>query len=166
MIGDAAVAGSGSMIGNGLRININGDKTARVLVDNNVIRQCPNGRGIEVICRNGIGGADVTVTNNNVNTNDVSGFPLCAIFMQSNDITVPNTLRADVRSNTVPAGTAFDVLATFIGLAETGTSTLQLVDTPPASANATAQLTSTNTGSASANAGVALIAGPINLPPP
>lgn len=165
MIGNAVVAGSGSLIGNGLRININGDKTARVLVDNNVIRQCPNGRGIEVICRNGTGGADVTVTNNNVNTNDVSGFPLCAILLQSNDITVPNMLRANVLNNTVLAGMTFDVINTFIGLAETGTSTLQLVDSPPASANATAQLTSTNTGSASASAGVSPIAGPINLPP-
>jgi hypothetical protein len=41
----------------------------------------------------------------------------------------------------------------------------QVVDSPPASANATAQLASTNTGSVSAAAGCALIAGPINLPP-
>ncbi len=96
MIGNAVVAGSGSLIGNGLRININGDKTARVLVDNNVIRQCPNGRGIEVICRNGTGGADVTVTNNNVNTNDVSGFPLCAILLQSTELRFPMSRRVKV----------------------------------------------------------------------
>jgi hypothetical protein len=41
----------------------------------------------------------------------------------------------------------------------------QLVDTAPASPNATAQLASTNTGSVYANPGVALIAGPITTPP-
>jgi hypothetical protein len=171
-IGTAATAGSGSLIGNCMRINMNGGAASRILVNNNILRQCPNGRGIEVIGRNGTGGVDVTITNNDVNTNDVSGFPLHAILVQSNCIGVCNTVRADVRGNTVLAGTAFDVLTTFIGLAETsgaavpaGTSTLELVDTAPASASCTAQLTSTNTGSASANAGCALIAGPINTPP-
>jgi hypothetical protein len=164
-IGNAAVAGSGSLIGNCMRVNINGDADASVLIDGNVLRQCPNGRGIEVIGRNGTGGLDVTVTNNDVNTNDVSGFPLCAILVQSNDVTIPNTVRSDVRGNTVLAGTAFDVVTTFIGVVETGTSTSQLVDTAPASASCTAQLTSTNTGSASASAGCSLIAGPITTPP-
>lgn len=164
-IGNAAVAGSGSLIGNCMRVNINGDADASVLIDGNVLRQCPNGRGIEVIGRNGTGGLDVTVTNNDVNTNDVSGFPLCAILVQSNDVTIPNTVRSDVRGNTVPAGTAFDVVTTYIGVVETGTSTSQLVDTAPASGSCTAQLTSTNTGSASANAGCSLIPGPISTPP-
>ena len=164
-IGTAGTAGSGSLIGNCMRVNINGDADANVLIDGNVLRQCPNGRGIEVIGRNGTGGLDVTVTNNDVNTNDVSGFPLCAILVQSNDLTVPNTVRSDVRGNTTLTGTAFDILTTFICVAETGTSTSQLVDTAPASASCTAQLTSTNTGSASASAGCALIAGPINTPP-
>lgn len=164
-IGNAAVAGSGSLIGNCMRVNINGDAAASVLIDGNVLRQCPNGRGIEIIGRNGNGVLDVTVTNNDVNTNDVSGFPLAAILVQSNDLTVPKTVRSDVRGNTVPAGTAFDVVTTFIGVVETGTSTSQLVDTAPASGSCTAQLTSTNTGSASASAGCALIAGPITTPP-
>jgi hypothetical protein len=171
-IGTAATVNSGSAIGNCMRINMNGGAASRILVNNNVLRQCPNGRGIEVIGRNGTGGADVTITNNDVNPQDTSGFPLAAIFVQSNCVGVCNTVRADVRGNTVPAGTAFDILPTFITLAETsgapsppGTSTLELVDTAPASASCTAQLTSTNTGSASANAGCALIAGPINTPP-
>ncbi len=165
VIGNAATAGSGSLIGNCARININGDADAAVLVDGNNARQCPNGRGFEVIARNGTGGLDLTVTNNDVNTNDVSGFPLASILAQSNDITIPNTLRADIRANTVPTGTAFDVITTFIGAVETGTSTLQLVDTAPANATCTEQLTSTNTGSASANAGCSLIPGPITTPP-
>ncbi len=172
-VGNAGTAASGSTLGNCIRVNINGNMHANVLLDGNTLRQCPNGRGIEVIGRDGIGSADVTVTNNDANPNDVSGFPLAAIFVQSNCVGPCNTVRTDVRGNTVPAGSATgEIVPTFIALAETsgapsppGTSTLQLVDTAPASANCTAQLTSTNTGSASANAGCSLIAGPITTPP-
>ncbi len=164
-IGTAAVPGSGSAIGNCMRININGDADAAVLVDGNTLRQCPNGRGIEAIGRNGTVGLDITITNNDVNPQDISGFPLAAIFVQSNCATVCNTVRSDIRGNTVPAGTAFDLLSTFIAVVETSTSTSQLVDTAPASADCTDQLTSTNTGSASASAGCALIPGPISTPP-
>lgn len=164
-IGNAAVAGSGSAIGNGIRINGNGNGTIVALLNNNVIRQTPNGRGIEIIGRNGTGRTDVTVTNNNVNPQDVSGFPLSAIIVQSNTVTVTGyTVRADIRGNTVPAGTAFDLSTGFIALVETSTSNLQLVNTT-ASGTPVAQLTATNTGSTSANAGVSLIAGPINVPP-
>ncbi|HEX9943917.1 MAG TPA: hypothetical protein VGG03_18035, partial [Thermoanaerobaculia bacterium] len=164
-IGNAGVAGSGSAIGNCIRVNINGDANADIVLDGNTVRQCPNGRGIEVIGRNGTGGLDVTITNNNVDTNAPSN-SLAAILVQSNCATVCNTVRSDVRGNTVPAGsTSTDLLPEYIALVETSTSTLQLVDTAPASASCTAQLTSTNTGSASANAGCALIAGPINTPP-
>jgi hypothetical protein len=176
-IGSAGVGGSGSAIGNCMRININGDADATVLVNNNVLRQCPNGRGIEVIGRNGTGGLDVTLTNNDVNPQDTSGFPLAAIFVQSNCVGVCNTVRADVRGNTVPAGTAFDVLAGFISLAETsgapspaGTSTLELVDNPsgPGGQTCAQQLAAAspaNTGSVAASATCALIAGPISTPP-
>jgi VCBS repeat-containing protein len=164
-IGNAGVVNSGSAIGNCMRININGQADVDMLINNNTLRQCPNGRGIEVIGRNGTGGLDVTVTNNDVNPQDTSGFPLAAILVQSNCVTTCNTVRSDVRGNTVPSGTATDLLTSFLELVETGASTLQLVDTAPASADCTAQLTSTNTGSASASSGCALIAGPINTPP-
>jgi VCBS repeat-containing protein len=162
-IGNSGVAGSGSAIGNCIRVNINGDADATVLVNNNTIRQCPNGRGIEVIGRNGTGGLDVTVTNNDVNPQAPSD-PLAAILVQSNCATVCNTVRTDVRGNTVPAGPASDLLPTYIALVETSTSTLQLVDTAPASATCTEQLTTNNTGSASASPGCTLIAGPISTP--
>ncbi len=165
-IGSAGAASSGSQIGNCMRVNLNGDSTDTVLIDNNVLRQCPNGRGIEVIGRNGTGVKDVTVTNNDVNTNDVSGFPLAGILVQSNCVSVCATVRADVRGNTVlmPA-TAFDYTDAYLELVESGASTLLLVDTPPASASCAAQLADTNTGSTSASAGCALIAGPIGTPP-
>ncbi len=164
-IGNAGVAGSGSAIGNGIRVNVNGNADATVLLDGNTIRQTPNGRGIEVIGRNGTGGLDITITDNDVNPQDTSGFPLAAILVQSNCLTVCNTVRSDVRNNTVPAGGTFDLLPTYISLVESSTSISQLVDTAPASADCTAQLTSTNTGSASAGAGCSLIAGPIGTPP-
>jgi hypothetical protein len=169
VIGNAAVFNSGGGIG--IRININGGADATVLVDSNTIRQIPNGRGIEIISRNGTGGTDATVTNNQVNTDFVptvanGGFSLSNIFLQSNCVTVCNTLRSDVRLNTVPAVAPTGELIAFqLALFETGASTLELVDTPPASGTCSAQLTSTNTGSAGANAGCSLIAGPINTPP-
>lgn len=164
-IGSAVALSSGSQIGNCLRVNLNGDSADTVLVGNNVLRQCPNGRGIEVIGRNGTGLKDVTVTGNDVTPNDTSGFPLSAILVQSNCVTVCATLRADVRANTVPAGSSFDLGTGFLALIETGASTLQLVDSAPASADCAGQLASTNTGSTSASTGCALIAGPIGTPP-
>ncbi len=165
IIGNATIAGSGSAIGNCMRININGDADASVLVNSNTLRQCPNGRGIEAIGRNGTGGLDITVTNNDVNPQDTSGFPLASIFVQSNAVTIPNTVRSDIRGNTVPAGGTFDLLPGYIAAVESNGSTSELVDSPPASANCSAQLASTNTGSASADAGCVLIAGPITTPP-
>lgn len=161
-IGNQAVASSGSAIGNCMRINVNGDADATVLVDNNTLRQCPNGRGIEAIGRNGTGGLDITITNNNVNPQDTSGFPLAAIFVQSNALSVPNKVRSDVRGNTTPTGTAFDLLSGYIQIVETGTSTSELVGS---GATCAAQLASTNTGSTAASAGCAIIPGPISTPP-
>jgi hypothetical protein len=78
------------------------------------------------------------------------------------------TVRADIRGNTVPNTSIFDLLPTQLSFYEYdaagGHGIGQLVDTAPASADATAQLTSTNTGSASAF-GIALIPGPIQTPP-
>ncbi len=164
-IGNSGVVDSGSAIGNGIRVNINGGSDATMLLDGNTIRQTPNGRGIEIIGRNGTGGLDITVTNNDVNP-QATAFPLAAILVQSNCLTTCNTVRSDVRGNTVPnPSDVTDLLNTYIQLVESSTSTLELVDTAPASPNCSQQLTTTNTGSASANAGCALIAGPINTPP-
>ena len=166
VIGNAAVVNSGSAIGNGLRININGGSDATVRVHNNTIRQTPLGRGIEIIGRNGTGGLDVTVTNNDVNPQDTSGFPLAAILVQSNCLTTCNTVRSDVRGNTVPAGTnVVDLSNTYLQLVESSTSTLELVDTTsPISGSCATELAATNTGSTSVVGGCALIAGPISTP--
>ncbi len=177
-IGSAELAGSGSSLGNGLRVNFNDGGQGRVVINNNTIRQCPVGRGIEVIGRNGNGQLDVTVTNNNVDHVNTGFFPgtsdspLAAILVQSHETALSSpthyTVRSDIRGNTVPSGTAFDVLSTFLIAAESeaagSTSNHQLVNTSGAG-SATNQLTGTNTGSASATAGVSLISGPINTPP-
>lgn len=167
VIGNSGVAGSGSAIGNGIRVNINGGSDATMLLDDNIIRQTPNGRGIEIIGRNGTGGLDVTVTNNDVNPQDTSGFPLAAILVQSNCLTVCNTVRADVRNNTVPSATdVTDLLNTYLELVESSTSTLELVDTTaPISGTCASELAATNTGSSGVLGGCALIIGPIDTPP-
>jgi hypothetical protein len=118
--------------------------------------------------------SDVTITNNTVTPGAApSGFPLSAIMVEADNQTDEDakapTVRADIRGNTVPTTAVFDLLTTQIGYYEYDAAGAhgigELVDTAPASADATAQLTSTNTGTASAF-GVALIGGPINLPPP
>jgi|GEM_PF-6294277 len=161
-VGDAGVAASGSRIGNCLRININGDASAVVLADGNSLRQCPLGRGIEAIVRNGTGGADITVSNNTAIPDDTSGFPLSGIFVQSNAVTVPNTIRADIFGNTVPAGSTFDIGGAYLNLVGSNGAGCQLVG---AAASVTAQLTATNTGSASGSGTCTLFAGPIITPP-
>jgi len=160
------VADSGSAIGNGIRVNVNGGSDVTMKLSNNTIRQTPNGRGIEIIGRNGTGGLDVTVTGNNVNPQALAN-PLAAILVQSNCLTVCNTVRSDVRNNIVPAATdVTDLLTTYIELVESGASTLELVDTTaPVSGTCASELAGTNTGSTGVLGACALIAGPISTPP-
>jgi hypothetical protein len=185
-IGDAAVDGSGSAIGTGIRINVNGASVSTMLLNGNVIREAPIGRGIEVIGRNGTGSLDVTITNNDVNHVNLTyampeaAFPLGAIFVSATKggaTGIPGfDVDADVRGNTVPTAggslpAASEVTSTYLSLVEgVGTQAgafLELVDNPagPGGQTATQQLQSTNTGDSGANAEVSLIPGPINTPP-
>ena len=165
-VGNAGVTGSGSAVGNGIRVNINGGSDATIKLNGNTVRQTPNGRGIEIIGRNGTGGLDVTVTNNDINPQDTSGFPLAAILVQSNCLTTCNTVRSDVRGNTVPSGTdVADLLNTYLALIESSSSTLELMDTTaPISGTCASELAATNNGSTGVLGGCALIAGPISTP--
>jgi hypothetical protein len=177
-IGSSSIAGSGSSIGNGIRVNYNGNGDGNVLIDNNTIREAPIGRGIEVIGRNGTGQLDVTITNNNVDHTDLnfdvpnaSDTPLAAILVQVNQVgTAGYTIRANIHNNTVPTtNTAADLAGTgFLQVVQTqqaGTTTFQLVDNAPASPNALSELQSHNTGSVSTLGTITLIAGPIGTPP-
>ncbi|MFD0894868.1 DUF11 domain-containing protein [Luteolibacter ambystomatis] len=170
-VGNVGSAGSGSTTGNGIRVNMNGATNSKVLLNGNMVRQCPNGRGIEVIGRNGSGNLDVTLTNNDCNPNDTSGFPLAGIFVQSHETAVGSSthfkVRSDIRGNTVPAGVpSGELVGGYIALLESqasgNSSQHELVGS---GATTSAYLAANNTGSAAANAGVSFIAGPINTPP-
>jgi hypothetical protein len=172
VIGNAATPSSGSPIGNGIRVLIQGRTQASLLIDGNTIRQVPQARGIDAqflgpLSIQPLVQSDITVTNNDVNPQDSTGFPTAAIYLAADSQGgSPVRMRSDVRGNTVPAGAAVDSLPTFLIVDEVAAAAeAQLVDTAPASANCTAQLTSTNTGSSSAASGCALIAGPISTPP-
>jgi hypothetical protein len=183
-IGNPAVAGSAGQAG-GISGVLQGQTDTTLLVDGNIIRQT-NGdaraiglayRGPAPPLADTLGANtvvnDLTLTNNDVVPGTApSGFPLSAIMVEADNQSGADnkspTIRADIRGNTVPAGAPSDLLPTNLGFFEydaaNGHGIGQLVDTAPASADATAQLTSTNTGSASAF-GVALIPGPITTPP-
>jgi hypothetical protein len=183
-IGNPAVAGSAG--GAAISAVIQGQTKATLLVDGNIVRQTSgDSRAIGLAFRGPAPplattlGANTVVSDLTLTNNDVvpgaapSGFPVSAISVEADNQSGADnkspTVRADIRGNTVPASAAFDLLPTNIGFYEYdaagGHGIGQLVDSPPASADATAQLTSTNTGSASAF-GVALIPGPISTPPP
>ncbi|TPM66829.1 MULTISPECIES: S-layer family protein [unclassified Mesorhizobium] len=181
-IGNAASAGSGSTQGPGISVLIQGQTDSTLLVNNNTIRQVgqtSGSAGISLDYRGatttGLGLTslnDVTVTNNIVQTDaPASTFPLAAIFIRADDQGSPARVRADVRSNTVPATGSYDY-PTFDGngaqlvFVNVGTASVaQLVDNSPGSVDATAELQSHNTGLMYADPTVNLIIGPINTPP-
>ena len=111
--------------------------------------------------------SDITVTNNDVNPQDTTGFPLAAIYVATDSQGGGAVqLRKHLTGNTVPAGAAFDTLSAFLIADEVvaGADCL-VVDTGAASASPDAELASHNTGSTDAAGGCALTAGPINTPP-
>ena len=169
-IGQAGVKESGSAIGNGIRVNMNGAGTSQVEVTNNVIREAPNGRGIEVIrrsgntadpaCNNTTGLHKITLTGNNIfaptGGTDQPGCPcpLAGIYVESRD---QKSLCAKISGNAAydpasfPAG--FEQAYTLV---EAGTSVFSLEGTQ---ATASAQISTTNTGTpVSASAGISVVA--------
>jgi hypothetical protein len=182
VIGNAAVANSGAR-GNGIRVLIQGRTTAVLRIHGNVLRQIwdttsgARGMDFQFLGATAVGQpitqSDITITNNDVNTMaPASSFPLAAIFLGADDQGSPARVRADITGNTAinsVGGGSFDY-PTFDGngahlvfIEVGGAAEGQLVDTPPASANATAQLTSTNTGTVFTQ-GITLIPGPISTP--
>lgn len=114
----------------------------------------------------------MTITNNQANNDFVTtpqngGFSLASIFVQSNCVGTCNTVRADIRGNTVPATPPNgEIVSGQLGLIRTSTSTLQMVDTTaPISGTCATELAGTNTGSTAVSGDCTLIAGPINTPP-
>jgi hypothetical protein len=179
VIGNAAVAGSGSTQGGGISVLIQGQTDSTLLIDGNTIRQVgftSGSRGIDAQFRGptttGLGVTsfnDLTITNNTVQTDaPASTFPLAAVYVAADNQGSPAQVRADIRDNTVPSIGSFDA-PSFDGnggqliFESVNGGVAQLVDNPPASADATAEIQSHNTGNVYAN-GVTLIAGPINVP--
>ena len=119
IIGNAAVAGSGSTGGPGIRILIQGQTDSTFLINNNTIRQVgfTNGaRGMDLqflgAVATGLGVTslnDITITNNTVTT-DAPGAtsPLAAIFLAADNQGSPARVRANITGNTVPATGTFD----------------------------------------------------------
>jgi hypothetical protein len=188
-IGNQAVVNSGSTQGGGISATLQGQTDATLLIDGNTIRQTfGDSRGIYVGVRgpaNPLAGtlgpntivSDITITNNNViQGNTANNFGAAIVVEADNQTGADNkapTIRADIRGNTVPTVAARPVNGEFFlanliyyEYSSAGSHGIgQLVDTAPASADATAQLSSTNTGTSQASAGIALIAGPIGTPP-
>ncbi len=130
-IGTAGVTNSGSATGDGIRARIQGQTNGVLLIDTNVIRQTPNGRGIEVV--GGSDSLDVTITNNDVNPQAALGASLAAILVNAGNPTGGQFgfVRSDVRTNTVPSQTdSLDALnGEYLVLDEDSSTTLQLVNT-------------------------------------
>ncbi len=110
-IGTAGTAGSGSLIGEGIRCFMQGQQACTLTIINNVIRQCPNGRGIDIEelgrdnANSGQTACDVKITGNDVNPQDVSGFPQYAIYVAADAQgtgTSGSNVHAEIHGNTVP----------------------------------------------------------------
>lgn len=117
VIGNAGVAASGSVTGNGMRFFMQGQQAAILTIQNNTIRQAPLGRGIEVaelgrpVANSGQIRLDVKVTGNDVNPQDSTGFPLYAIYVAADAQgtgTSGSDVRAEIHGNTVPTTAACD----------------------------------------------------------
>jgi mucin-19 len=135
VIGNLATIDSGSRIGNGMRLNVNGGTDARILANTNTLHQIPTGRGIEAIARNGTGGGDFTINSNTITAPTATAqigcgvgvlCPLAPIFVQSNAVSVANNACSAVSGNTaydplsVPGGAGGEFS---IQLAESNLST-------------------------------------------
>ncbi|HEX8513225.1 MAG TPA: Ig-like domain-containing protein [Allosphingosinicella sp.] len=175
VIGDGAIASSGSSFGSGISLVIQGMADVTALIDDNTIREAPYGFGIEVQSHGSNSGtppaSDVTITNNDVDhTNaDVPGgeFALPAIWVYADSVGTAGRLNLDLRGNTVPSDPSYFFLGTMIEVYEDG-GDIHLVDNPagPAGQTASEQLQSSNFGTAGAGPGVDLdLTGPLMLPP-
>jgi hypothetical protein len=112
--------------------------------------------------------ADVTITGNDVDNNDTSGFAPDDMYVAADNQGSPAQLRAEIHGNKVKSGPG---CADFPGFSGNEPWLYYDIATPGAVAqlvnfgghvNASAELAATNTGTTDANAGVTLITGPIN----
>ncbi|HEX8126699.1 MAG TPA: Ig-like domain-containing protein, partial [Allosphingosinicella sp.] len=177
VIGDEAIAGSGSSVGSGISLVIQGLADVTALIDGNTIREAPLGFGIEVQSLGASAGtppaSDVTITNNDVDHTNAdffpgaSDFPLPAIWVYGDNVGTAGRLNLDVRGNTVPTDPSYFFTGAMIEVYENG-GDIHLVDNPfgPPGQTASEQLESTNFGTAAAGPGVDLdLSGSLMQPP-
>ena len=177
-VGNAAVTGSGSTGGPGIRVFLQGKTVGTLTIVNNVVRQTPGSRGIDVETLGPVATgqpvtvSDITIVNNDVNNNDTTGFALDDIYIAADNQGSPAEVRAEVHGNTIKSGPGCADYPGFSGnepwmyynIAAAG-AVAQLVNFG-GHANANTEISATQTsGTAGANAGVTLIAGPINTVP-
>ena len=148
-IGTPGTFDSGSAIGDGIRVVIQGQTHGKVRIDQNTINEVPNARGIEATTGSGTGGAHFTITNNTVTAPSGTNQSICtgiagqfcpsaSVFVGSNS---GNTVCAKVSGNT-----AYDASNVPLGtegayrLAQNSTFNLEGTN-----ANANAEIAATNT---------------------
>src|SRR5262249_3721117 len=117
-IGSASTVASGK--GDGLRVVMQGQQAATVTIQNNTIKNPPNGRGIDSselgrpTVNSGQTPLDIKIVGNDVNPMDTTGFPLYAIYVGADaqgSGTSGSNVHAEIHGNTVPSTVAFDTQA-------------------------------------------------------
>jgi hypothetical protein len=114
-VGNAAVSGSGTTLGPGIRVFLQGKTTNTVTIANNVVRQTLGSRAIDVealgpvTTGQPITVSDVVITGNDAATNDTTpGGSLAAIYVAADDQGSPAQINAEIHGNTIPTGGDFD----------------------------------------------------------
>jgi hypothetical protein len=173
-IGNAGITGSGGAFGPGIRVFLQGRTVGTFTILNNIVRQTPGSRGIDVEALGpvAIGQpltiSDVKIIGNDVDNNDTSGFAQDDIYLAADNQGSPAEVRAEIHGNIVKSGPGSGDYPGFSGnepwlyfnIAAPG-AVGQLVNFG-GHATAAAELAATNTGDTGADPGVTLIAGPIN----
>jgi hypothetical protein len=171
-IGTQGVGDSGSGLGQGIRVSLDGQCHGVFRIDNNTIREIENARGIDLIGRLGTGEANFTVSNNTVvkptglsnetgctGSAPASPCPLAPIWVES---ATGNTVYANVFGNLTynpqdfPSGGEF---AYRLKENVTGSPPSSTFFFEGSAANATTQLTNTNDPDSpiSVDAGVSMV---------
>jgi hypothetical protein len=170
-IGTAGTLDSGSAIGNGMRLNINGLAHAVMTISNNVINEVPNGRGIEMVGRLGTGGANFKAvsntvarpsgTNQNIGCGASTPCPLSSIYASTGTLTPSNTVCTIISGNTAydPTSWAVGAEAAYALVNNTTGGVLRIEGSQ---ATPSAQITTTNTVTNNTGSPV-LIANTVNV---
>jgi hypothetical protein len=112
-IGNAGVSGSGTTLGPGIRVFLQGKTVNTVTIVNNVVRQTLGSRGVDVeaigpvTTGQPLTPSDIVITGNDVDTNDETNpsGSLDAIYVAADNQGSPAQLNAEIHGNRIPAST-------------------------------------------------------------